>query len=101
MSIHFRKLGQVWRDVAAQDLIEYALLLALIALGVTAGMGAVARAISAGFADIGNRLSTYTTWDDSGPIGQAPGSAAPKPRLEQVAPARRSSPTAAPPSSGR
>jgi pilus assembly protein Flp/PilA len=43
-----------------QDLIEYALVVALIAFAATAGMSSVATAINTGFGNIANTLSTYT-----------------------------------------
>ncbi len=45
------------REEAGQDLIEYALLAALIALGAITGMGYVASLINKGFSQIGNTLS--------------------------------------------
>jgi len=48
-------------DQSGQDLIEYALVVALIALAATAGMGTVATAISNAFSKIGTRLSSYTS----------------------------------------
>ena len=44
-----------------QDLIEYALVVALIALAAVAGMSSVATNISNAFTNIGTKLSTYTT----------------------------------------
>jgi pilus assembly protein Flp/PilA len=44
-----------------QDLIEYVLVVALIAFAATAGMGAVATKINAAFANIGSKLTTYTS----------------------------------------
>ena len=46
---------------SGQDLIEYALVVALIALAATAGMGVVARSISTAFTHIGSKLSTFTS----------------------------------------
>jgi len=43
-----------------QDLIEYALVVALIALGATAGMSTVAGDINNAFTNIGNTLTGYT-----------------------------------------
>jgi pilus assembly protein Flp/PilA len=43
-----------------QDLIEYALVVALIALAATAGMSTVATAINTAFTGIGTKLGTYT-----------------------------------------
>jgi len=41
-----------------QDLVEYALVVALIAFGATAGMGALAGGINSAFNTISDRLST-------------------------------------------
>jgi pilus assembly protein Flp/PilA len=49
------------RSQGGQDLIEYALVVSLIALAATAGMGAIARSISTAFSHIGSKLSTYTS----------------------------------------
>ena len=45
---------------AGQDLIEYALVVALIALAATAGMGTLANSINTAFTNIGLKLTTYT-----------------------------------------
>ena len=50
----FRQLHQ---EDAGQDLIEYALIAALIALGAVVGMGFVASAINNAFNAIGSKLS--------------------------------------------
>lgn len=46
---------------SGQDLIEYALVCALIALGAVASMGAVANYINNAFNSIGSKLSSATT----------------------------------------
>jgi pilus assembly protein Flp/PilA len=46
-------------DESGQDLIEYALVAALIALAATAGMSQVADAINLAFSTIGDKLGTY------------------------------------------
>ena len=46
---------------SGQDLIEYALVVALIALAATAGMSNVAAKIGAAFTAIGTKFSTYTS----------------------------------------
>jgi len=43
-----------------QDLIEYALIVALIAFAATAGMNSVATSINTAFGNLANTLSTYT-----------------------------------------
>ena len=48
------------REEAGQDLIEYALVAALIALAATAGMSTVATDINSAFTTIGNKLTSYT-----------------------------------------
>jgi pilus assembly protein Flp/PilA len=44
-----------------QDLIEYALVVAMIAFAAVAGMTTVATKISAAFTNIGTKLGTYTS----------------------------------------
>jgi pilus assembly protein Flp/PilA len=46
---------------SGQDLIEYALVAALIALAATAGMSSVATSIGTAFTGVGTRLATYTS----------------------------------------
>ncbi len=41
-----------------QDLVEYALVVALIALAATAGMGKLATALSSAFSNIGSTLTS-------------------------------------------
>ena len=52
---------QILKDENGQDLIEYALVVALIAFAATAGMKAVAGGINTAFTNIGTKLSTYTS----------------------------------------
>jgi len=47
-------------DEQGQDLIEYALIVALIAFAATAGMSTLASDINTAFANIGSTLVTYT-----------------------------------------
>ncbi len=44
-----------------QDLIEYALVVALIAFAATAGMQSVATSINTAFGNIGTKITTYTS----------------------------------------
>jgi pilus assembly protein Flp/PilA len=53
--------GLALRQEDGQDLIEYALVVALIAFAATVGMGSVASSINAAFVNIGSKLSTYVT----------------------------------------
>ena len=48
-------------DERGQDLIEYALVVALIAFAAAAGMSTVASKINAAFTNIGTKLTTYTS----------------------------------------
>ena len=54
-----KALGLLKRD-EGQDLIEYALVVALIAFAATAGMSSVANGINTAFSNIGNTITTYT-----------------------------------------
>jgi pilus assembly protein Flp/PilA len=54
------QLRNLISDEQGQDLIEYALVVALIALAATAGMSTVATDINAAFTSIGATLTTYT-----------------------------------------
>ena len=49
------------REDHGQDLIEYALIVALIALAATVGMSSVATAINKAFSNIGSKLTQYTS----------------------------------------
>lgn len=51
---------QILKDENGQDLIEYALVVALIAFAATAGMSTLANDINAAFSHIGARLSIVT-----------------------------------------
>ena len=53
-----RTLSSVLSDESGQDLIEYALVAALIALGATAAMNSLAGSISTAFSTVGTKLST-------------------------------------------
>jgi len=55
------KLQNILSREEGQDLIEYALVVALIAFAATAGMGTVATDINQAFTNIGTKLVTYTT----------------------------------------
>jgi len=57
MTITKRVLSDFLSDESGQDLIEYALVAALIALGATAAMNTLATTISSAFTTIGTKLS--------------------------------------------
>ncbi len=52
--------ARLWHDESGQDLLEYALLLALIALSAIVGMNALAQGVSNVFANTASNLSTAT-----------------------------------------
>ena len=54
-------LNNLLKDESGQDLIEYALLAAIIALGSVAAMGVLATKISTAFSAIGTKLTNATT----------------------------------------
>ena len=54
-------IPEVLSDEAGQDLIEYAIVVALISLAATVGMQGIATAIASAFANIASKFATYTT----------------------------------------
>ena len=52
---------QILRDETGQDLIEYVLVIAIIAFAATVGMTTVATKINDAFVNIGSKMSTYVT----------------------------------------
>jgi len=52
---------QMFRNENGQDLVEYALVVALIALAATAGMQNLASDINKGFNAVGSTLAVYAT----------------------------------------
>ncbi len=59
--VRMQTLTDALKSTEGQDLIEYALVVALIALAATAGMSAVATKINSAFTNIGTKLTTYTS----------------------------------------
>ena len=55
------RLRSMMAEESGQDLIEYALVVALIAFAAAAGMTTVATKINAAFTNIGTKLTTYTS----------------------------------------
>jgi pilus assembly protein Flp/PilA len=52
---------QILKDENGQDLIEYALVVALIAFAATAGMSTLATDINLAFTHIGTKVTNYIT----------------------------------------
>ena len=55
-----RTLRALHNDESGQDLIEYALVAALIAFGAVAAMGTLANDINSAFSTIGSKLDSAT-----------------------------------------
>jgi len=53
-------LKRLWKEEEGQDLVEYALLVVLIALAAVVGMQGLATAINTTFAAAGTNLTTNT-----------------------------------------
>jgi pilus assembly protein Flp/PilA len=53
-------LKRFWQEEEGQDLIEYALLIALIALAAVVGMGSLATSINTEFTNLGSDLTSAT-----------------------------------------
>ena len=51
----------IFREEQGQDLIEYALVVALIAFAAAVGMSSVASSINLAFTNIGTKLTSYIT----------------------------------------
>jgi pilus assembly protein Flp/PilA len=54
-------LMRLWKEEDGQDLVEYGLLVALVALAATAGMNLLAIAINTTFTKLGSSLTSATT----------------------------------------
>jgi len=59
--LKFAVMLQIIKDENGQDLIEYALVVALIAFAATAGMGTLANDINTAFTHIGTKMTSYIT----------------------------------------
>ena len=60
LSVKMELLKDALKQEDGQDLIEYALLVALVAFAATVGMTSLATSINAAFVKIGTTLTTYT-----------------------------------------
>ena len=61
MLLLYTKLQTLFITEEGQDLVEYALVVALIAFGAVAGMGALATEINTAFNDISSDLASSLT----------------------------------------
>jgi pilus assembly protein Flp/PilA len=55
------KIQSILKGEEGQDLIEYALVVALIAFAATVGMGTLANDINSAFTNIGTKLTSATS----------------------------------------
>lgn len=53
--------GNLINDETGQDIVEYAVVVALIAMAATATMKTFATTIATAFTSVGNKLTTYTS----------------------------------------
>ena len=56
-----KSLVRLHKDEAGQGLVEYLLILALIAFAATAGMGSLASGLNSAFVAVGSKLGAYIT----------------------------------------
>ena len=61
MTFVLNSLARLHKDEAGQGLVEYLLILALVAFAATAGMGQLAAGLNVAFSDIGSLLNAYIT----------------------------------------
>jgi pilus assembly protein Flp/PilA len=61
MQLIANQLYCLHRDESGQGLVEYMLILALVAFAATAGMGSLASGLNSAFAQIGVILGNYIT----------------------------------------
>ncbi len=59
--VKMQQLRESFKDEDGQDMVEYAIVMGLIALGATAAMKTLATTIGTGFASVGTKLTTYTS----------------------------------------
>lgn len=59
MHIVLNLIAQLHRDEEGQGLVEYLLILALVAFAATAGMGSLASYLNVAFSDVGSLLNAY------------------------------------------
>lgn len=59
MTFVLTSLARLHKDEEGQGLVEYLLILALVAFAATAGMGSLASYLNLAFSDIGSLLNKY------------------------------------------
>ena len=61
LEIVIRTISQLHRDEEGQGLVEYLLILALVAFACTAGMNVLAQGVNAAFSEVGSLVNAYIT----------------------------------------
>jgi pilus assembly protein Flp/PilA len=59
--IVMQELRNALKDESGQDMVEYALVMGLIAMGAVVAVKGLATSIGTGFTSIGTKLTTYTS----------------------------------------
>jgi pilus assembly protein Flp/PilA len=59
--VRMQGLKNALEEENGQDMVEYAIVAGLIAMGATASMKTLATTIGTGFTSIGTKLTTYTS----------------------------------------
>ena len=59
--VRMQALGSALKNEDGQDMVEYAIVLGLIAMGATVAMKGLATTIGTGFTSIGTKLTNYTS----------------------------------------
>jgi len=61
MNLVLKSLNRLHQDESGQGLVEYLLIIALVAFAATAGMSTLATKLNSAFTQIGTTLGTYIT----------------------------------------
>ena len=59
--VKLQTLKDAMKDENGQDMVEYAIVVGLIAMGATVAMKGLATSISGGFTSLGTKMTTYTS----------------------------------------
>lgn len=61
MTFVLNAIARLYRDEEGQGLVEYLLILALVAFAATAGMGSLASYLNTAFSAVGSLLNAYVS----------------------------------------
>jgi len=59
--MNLQRVKEALSDECGQDMVEYAIVMGLIALGATTAMKGLATLIGTAFTNVGNTVNTYTS----------------------------------------